>query len=158
LNKTALNRTANLLSSANPSASTYAFVVDAGLLLASATSSSTPPASNSASPTPEPDPKGMSGGTIGGIVVGVIGGLALLGTAVFYTLRKRKAKQHEKLPQDESAFELHSDVKEQYHMRDGGDVLELSRNERPAELEQPHVHIPPVELPAENIRRQHVDG
>lgn len=38
----------------------------------------------------------MSGGSIAGVVVGVIGGLALIGAAVFFFLRRKKGttKQH----------------------------------------------------------------
>jgi hypothetical protein len=90
----------------------------------------------------------MSGGAKGGIAGGVVGGLALLGAGIFLYWRRRKAQnaKDEPVQQDLLRHELHHDDVKPYQT-EGTQILELARNEKPAEMEQP-----PVELEARERR------
>ncbi|KAH7562631.1 hypothetical protein J3E72DRAFT_438399 [Bipolaris maydis] len=118
LDATAVNKTAQSLASASPSAASYPIKLpDLEKLTASSSATSSTPISasttslttattptasssetlvssvSSSRPTSGPaenDSSGISGGVIGGIVGGVVGGLALLGFAGFFLWRRRK--------------------------------------------------------------------
>jgi len=168
INATKLNQTYFSMSSSSPSATAYTvpqnsilqMVMIAGAVtptpsaasfslistITSASTSATP--TTSTSPPPTPGSKGLSGGAIGGIVGGVVGGLALLAIGAFFYRRHRKAKSLKMEPAQDTLLrhELHNnDVKP--HLTEGTQIMELSRNEKPAELEQP-----PVELEAREQR------
>lgn len=93
---------------------------------------------------PNTDTAGISGGAIGGIVGGALGGLIILGTAGWLLWRRRKTSHHE-LAQDEVP-ELSGVEQDYVYMKDGGQIMELSRNEKPAEMEQPPVELDATEL------------
>lgn len=168
LDATALDRTANLLSSANPSASKYAFVVEVGYFNLATTSSSPSSRINTAAsttPAPEgtsdapPPPRdeqstALSGGAIGGIVGGAVGGLALLGAAGFFSWRRRKVERQKPLLGREDVPELHRKASLHYRLEDEENDLELSRTEDPAELEQPPAELDATEvLAGSDVRR-----
>lgn len=171
MNETQLNLTYSAMSSANPSLTAYT-VPQATLRqmvlgakgtpnlnfpsIGPATVSASPSASASTTPSTSssatPGPGGMSGGAKGGIAGGVIGGIALLGVGIFLYWRRRKAKNAEAGTAEEHFLrhELHhEDVKP--YQTEGTQILELSRNEKPVEMEHP-----PVELEA--TERSHVPG
>ncbi|KAF2190433.1 hypothetical protein K469DRAFT_721292 [Zopfia rhizophila CBS 207.26] len=100
------NATFSSLSSANPSATTFAF--DRAQLTVSSTSAASSSAATSSasisetstgtSSTPtqtqssNDSDSGISGGAIGGIVVGVVAGLALIGAGAFFLWRRQHNK------------------------------------------------------------------
>ena len=80
-------------------------------------------------------------GAIGGIVGGIVGGIALLGAVLLLLWRRRKAQSPEPAEETFLPPELYGNEKGEPLIEDGGHILELSRNERPAELEQPLVEL-----------------
>ncbi|KAL2845940.1 hypothetical protein BJY01DRAFT_247451 [Aspergillus pseudoustus] len=96
-----LNDTYSSLSSAAPTARTWAFDLDS-LFPSTSTSATTTPTETSSPPTSpdtesssSSDSDSLSGGTIAGIVVGVVGAIAIVLVAIFFFLGKRRRQQQD---------------------------------------------------------------
>lgn len=125
IDRSALNETYLLLSSARPSLSSWTFD-PATLIAATQTSSSstTPPsvsATSTISPTSSPSAR-ISGGAIAGIVVGVVAAIAIAAGFGIYFLRRRNKQKKATIPG------------ESMHKDDEVVKVELSSQPRPQEL------------------------